>query len=161
MHTNDQPQTDDQPQTAAIERAIDGYRQLVQMLSATHPPEFPEPGVTMAQMRALMLLSVVGEARMSDLAHRLGISLSTLSSLADRLVEAQLIERRVDANDRRSVLISLAPQGVATLEMFQELGIDHLRQLLAHLSPDQTDTVIQAIDHLVAAARRLSSEVSR
>ena len=112
----------------------------------------------MAQMRVLMLLSAVGEARMSDLAHQLGISPSTLSSLVDRLVEAGFANRRDDARDRRSVLVSLAPAGSQLLDQFNELGADALRSLLEQLSDTDIVTVTQAIDLLVAAARRLSGD---
>ncbi len=84
----------------------------------------------MSQMKVLMLLAVGGERRMSDLAPQLGISLSTLSSLVERLVEADLAQRREDARDRRNVLVSLTPGGRALLDRFQELGAEHLRELL-------------------------------
>ena len=141
-----------------IDRALAGYARLVELLSASRTPEFPDPHVTMAQMRVLMLLSAVGEARMSDLAHQLGIAPSTLSSLVDRLVEAGLANRREDARDRRTVLVSLAPAGTRMLDQFNELGADALRSLLEQLSDQEVSTVNQAIDLLVAGAQRLSAE---
>lgn len=145
----------------AIDDALACYGRLVDVLSAARTPDFPDPHVTMAQMRVLMLLSAIGETRMSDLAHKLGISLSTLSSLVERLVEADLAHRREDAHDRRSVLVSLAPAGAALLEKFQELGADHLRRLLEQLDENELATVNQAIELLVAAARRLPAEDPR
>lgn len=147
-----------QTKSPDIDRALAGYAQLVELLSATRTPDFPDPHVTMAQMRVLMLLSAVGEARMSDLAHQLGISPSTLSSLVDRLVEPQFVTRRDDAHDRRSVLVSLAPAGNQLLDQFNELGADALRSLLEQLTPTEIVTVNQAIELLVAAARRVSAE---
>ena len=141
-----------------IDRALAGYARLVELLSAARTPEFPDPHVTMAQMRVLMLLSALGEARMSDLAHQLGIAPSTLSSLVDRLVEGGFAARRDDAHDRRKVLVSLAPAGNQLLDQFNELGADALRSLLEQLSPTDIVTVNQAIELLVAAARRVSAE---
>ncbi len=141
-----------------IERAVAGYRELVEILSATHSPELPAPGVTMAQMRVLMLLSVLGEARMSDLAPKLNISLSTLSSLVDRLVEADLAQRRADERDRRNVLVSLSERGLDALDALQELGIHHLRGLLSSLDAEGLQTVNHAIDLLVTAARQSTTE---
>ncbi len=139
-----------------VETALAGYRELVERLSAAQKPEFPDPSVTMAQMRVLMLLSVVGEARMSDLSPKLGISLSTLSSLVDRLVDADLARRREDARDRRNVLVSLTPAGAAVLDNLQELGARHLRELLAHLDEAELRSVNDTIALLVSAARRLT-----
>ncbi len=141
-----------------IERALAGYRELVEVLSAARTPEFPDPSVSMAQMRVLMLLRAVGEARMSDLVPNLGISLSTLSSLVDRLVDAGLAQRREDARDRRNVLVSLTDGGSAMLDRFQELGVEHLRMLLVELDAGGIRTVNDAIELLVAAARRLSAD---
>jgi DNA-binding MarR family transcriptional regulator len=148
------------PKQTPSERALAGYRELVEILSTSRVPEFPETSVTMAQMRVLMLLSVTGETRMSQLAPQLGISLSSLSSLVDRLVEADLARRRDDPTDRRNVLVSLTAQGVALLDTFQELGIEHLRALLDQLTDREIEAVNHAIDVLVAAARRLTTEES-
>lgn len=141
-----------------IERALAGYAQIVELLSALRTLEFPDPHVTMAQMRVLMLLSALGEARMSDLANQLGIAPSTLSSLVDRLVENGLANRRDDPRDRRSVLVALAPAGNKMLDQFNELGADALRSLLEQLDEREIGTVNKAIQLLVAAARRLSAE---
>lgn len=141
-----------------IEQVLAGYRQMVEILSAAHTLEFPDPSVTMAQMRVLMLLGAVGEARMSDLAPQLAISLSSLSSLVDRLVEADLAQRRDDPRDRRNVLVSLTPGGAALLDNFQELGIRQLRELLTQLDEADIRTINQAVSLLVAAARRMTPE---
>jgi DNA-binding MarR family transcriptional regulator len=146
------------PTTPAIEQALAGYRTLLQILSGARTPELPDSSLTMAQMKVLMLLSAIGEGRMSDLAPHLGISLSTLSSLVDRLVESDLAVRRDDPRDRRNVLVSLSAAGVVLLDNFQELGLHHLRELLAQLTDTEIDTVNQAVELLVAAARRLSQE---
>jgi len=144
-----------------IERVVAGYADLVTTLSAVRTPELPDSHLSMSQMKVLMLLAVGGERRMSDLAPQLGIGLSTLSSLVERLVEADLAQRREDARDRRNVLVSLTPDGRALLDRFQELGAEHLRELLALLSADELKTVNKAVGHLVAAAHRLLPEDSK
>ena len=142
----------------SIERILAGYAQIVELMSATRTPEFPDPHVTMAQMRVLMLLSAIGEARMSDLAHQLGIAPSTLSSLVDRLVESGFVNRKDDPRDRRSVLVALAPAGTRMLDQFNELGAGALRSLLEQVPVKDIVTVNKAIELLVAAARRLSED---
>lgn len=147
--------------TNQVELALDGYRELISVLASARTPEFPDPSVTMAQMRVLMVLEAVGETRMSGLAPHLGISLSTLSSLVERLVEARLAQRREDSSDRRNVLVSLTSEGIALLDKFQELGVDHLRSLFDLLAEDEIETVTQAIALLIGAARRLAPEEHR
>jgi DNA-binding MarR family transcriptional regulator len=142
----------------SIDRAVAGYRELIEVVSAAHTPEFPAPSVTMAQMRVLMVLAGVGESRMSDLAPKLGVSLSTLSSLVEKLVDTGFAQRRDDPRDRRIVLVSLTPRGAGLLDTMQELGIEHLRSLLVQLDEQEIATVTSAIELLVGAARRLTPE---
>jgi DNA-binding MarR family transcriptional regulator len=144
-----------------IEQAVSGYQELIHAISTSRPPEFPDSSLTMAQMKVLMLLSIGGETRMSDLAPRLGISLSTLSSLVERLVEASYAQRRDDPRDRRNVLVSLSAEGEGLLDTFQELGVRHLRDLLAQLDESELEAVNQTIGVLVAAARRLATEETK
>jgi DNA-binding MarR family transcriptional regulator len=144
--------------TTNIDHVVAGYNELVALLSATRTPEVPASHLSMAQMKVLMLLSSTGETRMSDLSPRLGISLSTLSSLVDRLVDSDLAQRREDQRDRRNVLVSLTAAGTELLDSFQELGVRHLRELLSQLDEQELNTVNKAVDHLVAAAHRLNPE---
>ena len=143
-----------------VEQVLDGYRQLVPILSSAHTPELPNSSVTMAQMRVLMLLAAGAETRMSELAGALGVSLSTASGLVDRLVESHLVGRHTDIADRRQVLVSLTGDGAAFLDHFQELGLAHLRELLARLSPTDIATVRQTVEILITAANELPKETN-
>ena len=143
-----------------VEQVLDGYRQLVQILSSAHTPELPDSSVTMAQMRVLMLLATGAETRMSELAGALGVSQSTASGLVDRLVESHLVGRHTDIADRRQVLVSLTGDGAAFLDHFQELGLAHLRELLARLSPTDIATVRQTVEILITAANELPKETN-
>jgi DNA-binding MarR family transcriptional regulator len=147
-----------EPKRPEIEAVIDGYRELVQLLSGARSPDLPDSSVTMAQMRVLMLLNALGELRMSEAASALHVTQSTASGLVDRLVETGLVARHNDAQDRRQVLVSLTEQGTAFLDHFQELGLRELRQLLAHVPSNDLPTVQRAIDVLVEAAREISNE---
>jgi DNA-binding MarR family transcriptional regulator len=146
-------------QRPEVERVLDDYRRLVQMLAGARPAEMLlESSVTMAQMKVLMLLSALNEARMSELASALHLSLSTVSGLVDRLVESGLVARRTDANDRRQVMVSLTDEGIGFLDRFQELGVSHLRELIERLSPTDIAAVSRALELLITAAQELPKE---
>ena len=80
-------------------------------LAGGHAPEFLEIAVTMPQAKLLYLLSALGDLHMSDLVTRLGVSLSTVSGLVDRIVESGLAARHEDAADRRQVVVGLTATG--------------------------------------------------
>ena len=119
-----------------------------------HAPEFTEIGITMAQAKVLYVVMAAGELRMSDLAARLGVGSSSASGLADRLVELGFLRRHAEPGDRRQVVVTTTPEAEALLERFRELNLRQLRELLAHLDPDELGTVNRSLEILATAIDR-------
>ena len=94
-----------------VDQVIAGYEALMQRLADSHEPEFLEIDVTMPQAKLLYLLGASGDLHMSDIVARLGVSLSTVSGLVDRIVDHGLATRREDRVDRRQVVVALTPGG--------------------------------------------------
>jgi DNA-binding MarR family transcriptional regulator len=136
---------------------IAGYEALMQSLADGHAPEFLEIDVSMPQAKLLYLLGAVGDLHMSDLVARLGVSLSTVSGLVDRVVDHGLAHRREDAVDRRQVVVGLTPAGRALFERFRELNTDQMRNLLASLDDAELASARHAVAALAAAAARLAT----
>ena len=128
----------------------------MQRLADTHAPDFLEIAVTMPQAKLLYLLGASGELHMSELVTRLGVALSTVSGLVDRVVDAGLATRREDLVDRRQVVVSLTPAGAAFVDRFRELNARQMRELLEQVDDAGLRHVEGAIDALIAAAERLS-----
>lgn len=139
----------------AIEAAVAGFETLMQRLALSHAPEFVEIDVTMPQAKVLYLLAGGGELHMAELVQRLGVSLSTVSGLVDRVVDHGLVVRREDPADRRQVVVSLTPAGAAFIDRFRELNSRQLRDLLAWLDDDGLGHVRDALAVLGDAASRL------
>ena len=59
--------------------------------------------------------SPTGRMRMTDLAESVLLSKSGLTRLVDKLVNAELVERFTDLDDRRSTLVALTEAGAARL----------------------------------------------
>jgi DNA-binding MarR family transcriptional regulator len=86
-------------------------------------------GGVLAQLSAGQSISV------TELARRMGVSLSTASELVGDLGRAGLVERREDPNDRRRTLAALAPTHRATVQAFVAQRAGPLLQVLEVLSP--------------------------
>lgn len=87
--------------------------------------------------KALLLLEItpgIGENPKS-LAANLDLENSSMSGLLDRLEKKQLIERRPDPGDRRSVLIFLTPTGIAARETIKSQVEELDRKLCEALTP--------------------------
>ena len=130
-------------------------------MADSHAPEFLEIAVTMPQAKLLYLLGAAGDLHMSELVTRLGVSLSTVSGLVDRIVEAGLATRREDRADRRQVVVGLTPAGITFIDRFRELNARQMRELLDHLDDAELASVHAALAALSHAADRLAARSER
>lgn len=134
------------------QRIVAGYEAMMARLMTAHRPEFLEIGVTMPQAKVLYLLEAAGELHMSELVTMLGVSLSTVSGLVDRLVDQGLAERREDPADRRQVVVLPTAAAATLTDRFRELNQRQLLALLDVLSDDELIVVARAIEILARAA---------
>ena len=126
-------------------------------LAGSHAPEFLEIAVTMSQAKLLYLLGAAGDMHMSDLVARLGVSLSTVSGLVDRIVDQGLASRRDDPGDRRQVVVALTPAGADFIDRFRELNARQMRELLVHLDDEDLEHVRSGLEALARAATSLGT----
>lgn len=141
---------------SAVDEVIAGFDALMHRLADSHAPEFLEIAVTMSQAKLLYVLGASGDLHMSDLVLRLGVSLSTVSGLVDRIVDQGLAHRRDDAADRRQVVVGLTPAGTAFIDRFRELNARQMRELLQLLDDEDLERVRGALVALARAADRLT-----
>lgn len=139
-----------------VDQVIAGYEALMQRLAESHEPDFLEIDVTMPQAKLLYLLGASGDLHMSDIVARLGVSLSTVSGLVDRIVDHGLATRREDRIDRRQVVVALTPAGSEFVDRFRELNARQMRELLAVLDDTDLASVRDALRALERAAVRLA-----
>lgn len=99
-----------------------------------------------AQARLLSTIEAEGRARISDLAALDHCSQPTMTTQVRRLEEAGLVSRTVDPDDARAVLISITPQGVATLAQVRaDRGIA-IDPFLEELDSTDRDTLAAAVE---------------
>ncbi|HLA15708.1 MAG TPA: MarR family transcriptional regulator [Candidatus Limnocylindrales bacterium] len=147
------PQQTRKPDTR-VETVVDAYERFMQLISVGHAPELVELSLSMAQMKVLYVLWARREIQMSELVPVLGVSLSTVSGLVDRLVEAGLAGRRDDPADRRHVVVAITGRGIELMDRFRELGLTQFRALISGLDAGELDLVRRCIDILATAASR-------
>lgn len=141
------------PDRAAAETAVvAGYEALMRRVAGMHAPEFAEVDITMPQAKTLYVVGASGEIHMSALVARLGVSLSTVSGLVDRLVDAGFATRHDDPADRRQVVVAVTPSGIDFLDRFRELGSGQLRRLLRVLELEELAAIERALASLTRAA---------
>ena len=133
----------------AVEVALLGAVRAIMRVSLHAADEIGT--VSVVQLRALTVLSEAGECNLAGLAQGVGVTVSTTSRLVDRLVAAELVERRRSPRTAREVVITLTPRGRATLERYDRLRMDDLRRSLDVLDGAETDTALKLLRAITAA----------
>jgi len=109
-------------------------------------------GLTLPQLRVLFLVRANPDITTNALAARLRITVSTVSGLVDKLVRADLIERRSDPGDRRVIPLRLTEEGQAVAGEIGEKGAQ-LMETIAQALGDDVDSVTSCLEQVVEAAR--------
>lgn len=101
-----------------------------------------ERKVNRSDLAALLMLHLHGEIGMSELAENLGAPLSTVTSLAKRLVKKGLIKRNQSTKDQRVLLVRLTDEG-QRLALQARLIIENIiTRVQATLSTQELDQFI-------------------
>lgn len=99
-----------------------------------------------AQARLLSTIEAEGRARISDLAALDHCSQPTMTTQVRRLEDAGLVSRTVDPDDARAVLISITPEGIATLAQVRADRGNAIDPFLEELDSADRDTLAAAVE---------------
>jgi DNA-binding MarR family transcriptional regulator len=107
-------------------------------------------GLTVPQYRTLNYIQRHSGTSLSDLAGFLGLTLPSTSKLVQKFVTQKIIERKV-ADDRRRVCLTLTPEGTEALAGARLGTREKLMEILNSLTPDELNTLSDALQILNAA----------
>ena len=116
--------------------------------------------LTMPQFKALALLEAHGSATVGQLARGLGVGLSTMTGIVDRLCEHGVVSRGEDPDDRRATRVRLLPAGLETMARFHEIRRGALTRVLAELTDDELRLTADATAVLARAAEAVVDDLS-
>lgn len=115
--------------------------------------------VSLAQFRALVLLSAVGPMRSGALARRLGIHQSTLTRTVDRLVVGGFVQRLQNPVNRREVILELTEPGASLVRAVTDRRYQQMSEILRRLPPRRRATVLAGMQAFAEAAGEPSIDV--
>ncbi len=102
--------------------------------------------MTIPQIKTLVLLERVGPLRMGNIALSLGRALSATTTVVDRLVEKELVDRVADPSDRRVVICQLSESGEQAITRFWRIGRERIQIVADLLDEEQLETVVQGFE---------------
>jgi DNA-binding MarR family transcriptional regulator len=111
--------------------------------------------LTMAQLKAMMLIVQTGGVRSRELADGLGIAPSAATPLVDRLVEQKLARRDDDPDDRRIIWIRPTSKAQALHEQLLQTNEDVLADVIEALPDDVRPKVHDSVRLLLESAERI------
>jgi len=138
------------PPDADIEAVLAGARALV-AVAARSLAETADV-LTVPQLRALMILATRGPLSLSELADDMGVHPSNATRACDRLVAADLVDRRDNPVDRRHLALELTPAGRQEIDDVIARRRAAVADILWRMTPAHRRALGRALAHFAAAA---------
>jgi DNA-binding MarR family transcriptional regulator len=117
--------------------------------------------LTMPQLKALIYVTKNEGATSGQIANKLGVGLSTVTGIVDRLIEQEMVSRREDPRDRRITRVQATPNGRVLVEDLLQYRNEVVTAILSKLDPNQLETVESAFQYLLDAAASVALERQR
>ena len=115
--------------------------------------------MTIPQIKTLVLLNRMGPLRMGNISIYLGRALSATTTVVDRLVEKELVDRISDPKDRRVVICELTEQGRQAVEGFWRIGRERLQMVSDLLEVEQLETVVKGLQLIRSAEEEIQKNL--
>jgi DNA-binding MarR family transcriptional regulator len=143
----------------AAKPSADDYSGLETSLIATIGPVFRHllaharrrpawKSLTYQQYNVMRIADINGATAQAEIARRLLVSAPVVTRLASALVDAELLVRRGDPKDRRSVLLALTPKGRRRVNAMRRDLLGAAHELIEPLPEDRRASVSAALDEL-------------
>lgn len=101
--------------------------------------------VTLPQFRLLVVLATHQETNLVTLADHLAVNPSTAMRMVERLVTAELVDRRVNPASRREVLLRLTESGRQIVDKVTARRREDIATIVAAMPVDQRSGLVGAL----------------
>jgi DNA-binding MarR family transcriptional regulator len=105
-------------------------------------------GITASQGYTMLAMPETGSITMNELSLKMKLATSTMTRMADQLVQKSMIERQNDAEDRRVVRVYLTENGRRVKVQLKETMQNLYSQVLSGISAGEQDTVLGSLEML-------------
>ncbi len=121
-------------------------------------PDHPANDLPVAQLRICSILQG-GPRSMSAISEELGISVSAITQIADRLERSGIVERVSERDDRRVRHLQLTRRGEEIMRSRREWRVRRAAKVLEKLSPEMRETVLHVLQILLDANTATTPEI--
>lgn len=146
--------------TARSSEFVEQLETLLAFRQARRRERWHKRGVERAHLEVLMALAENGSSSMRVLAATVGSSPAALTGVVDRMQTRGLILRTTDPTDRRSIRVSLAPEGENALAEIDLVRRNSVVALVDAMTDQELEAVAVGLTALATASERASSPAS-
>lgn len=101
--------------------------------------------LTPPQFAALAKLAEVGDTSQNQLGQLVAMDAATIKGVIDRLKSRGLVALSKDDGDRRRLVVSITPQGRATVERLLPIAAEITRDTVATLGAREVETLMRLL----------------
>ncbi|MER7987920.1 MarR family transcriptional regulator [Streptomyces noursei] len=144
--------TDDLHETVEeVAAAVMTASRLFVALSARALAE-TEPALTLPQLRTLVVLHGEGPVKLAALASGLDVNPSTAMRMVDKLEARGLVDRQMNPDNRREVILALKPHGRRLVEQVLAHRHREIQTIVASLPAERRAELVRGLRALTDAA---------
>lgn len=147
-----------QDETKGLSQQIEKFDQLIiQLMHELHlynSVEFMDKDLTPGQFIAGAFIQQNKSCTMSEIANVLGVSLSAITGIIDRMVKHGFVERMRDDMDRRLVRVQLTGKGTALIDQMNVHRYNDLRVVLEVLNEEDRLTFLSIIQKIISSVQQ-------
>lgn len=115
--------------------------------------EWMKLDMSMPQMKVLMLLNNHGSLKVSEIAEKMGASLSNMTGLLDRLEQSNFVVRKHSERDRRIIVVELTEEAKNIFRGIYQKGHEKIKNSLQRLNDEEKEKVNEGLAILEKALR--------
>ncbi len=104
--------------------------------------------ISMNEMHVLEAIQKTGDPAMSNIAKRLRVTVGTLTTSVNRLVEKGYATRKREEEDKRKVIISLTEKALRALKIHDEFHEEMLDALFSDMNLEEDEVLLQSLENL-------------
>ncbi len=105
-----------------------------------------DESITIPQFRLLVVLRTRGALNLSVLAEHLGVNPSTTNRMVDRLIAAGLVDRQVNPESRREVLLDLTDTGTYAVTRVTQQRRVELGRIVSGMPSPRRNQLVEALE---------------
>jgi DNA-binding MarR family transcriptional regulator len=140
---SDNKKKKEKTQPAVVDRIVKAYNLISQGIN---PSFLAKMSLTTSQMKVLLLFEEKKKFSMGELSVLYSVSVSTMTSMVDRLFQNGILKRERDRTDRRIVLVSLTSKGKKVLTRLVDVRREVLESFLYTLDENEVKRFNRAMN---------------